>query len=70
MVDTGASLNYMSPETVQTLGLKRETGKARVVVLANGQEVKTNNFVCTEFIIEAEETSGPERSLFCAKCGA
>ena len=55
MVDTGASLNYMSPETVQTLGLKRETDKARSVLLANGQEVKTNTCVCTDFIIEAEE---------------
>ena len=40
------------------------------MVLANGQEVKTNTCVCTEFTIEAEETSGPEKILFCAKCGA
>ena len=40
------------------------------MLLANGQEVKTNTCVCTEFIIEAEEISGPEKILYCAKCGA
>ena len=70
LIDTGASLNYMSPGMVRHLGLKKDMAQRRSVVLANGHHVQTNSAVTTDFMVETQETSGPEQVLFCKKCGA
>ena len=50
--------------------MKRQTALNKNVVLANGQNVHTNSCVTTEFLLEAQEISGPEKVIFCVKCGA
>ena len=52
------------------MGLKRNTSEAKDVILADGTKMITNSCVTIEFMIEAQETSGEERVLFCDKCGA
>ena len=60
----------MSPQMVKHLGLKRQTAENKNVVLANGHNISTNISVTTEFLVEAMETAGPSKIIFCCKCGA
>ena len=60
----------MAPKTARYLGLKHRVAEAKVVVLADGKKISTNKCVETEFIVEAQDTSGESQVLFCGKCGA
>ena len=70
LIDTGASLNYIAPEVVRDVSLERQVAPNKSVVLANGQNVQTNSCVTTDVLVEAQELTGPEKVIFCAKCGA
>ena len=70
LLDTGASQNYMSPQIVQYLGLKTKTSGAKEVILADGNRMVYNKQVPVGFMIEAQETTGDRRVLFCDKCAA
>ena len=52
LIDTGASLNYISPDMVRHLGLKKRTAEDKSVVLANGHNVHTNSAVVADFMLE------------------
>ena len=53
---------------VQYLGLKTKTSRAKEVILADGNRVASNKQFTAEFMIEAQETTGDRRVLFCDKC--
>ena len=55
---------------VKNLGLKIKAAENKSVVLANGHNIQTNSTVILDFMVETQETSGPEQVIFCKKCGA
>ena len=47
-----------------------KTSEANEVILADGNRMASNKQLTAEFMIEAQETTGDRRVLFCDKCGA
>ena len=45
---------------VKNLGLKIKAAENKSVVLANGHNIQTNSTVISDFMVETQETSGPE----------